>query len=720
MSDYANSISSGDFFSGNISATDSLVVLFSKLFGQGWHEIGLDAVTGNAAESASMIIAILGAINVIALNVGALCLGWLAFSATMGTAHEGQFLGKRFHDYWMPLRSSIPVFFLAPVAKGGLCVVQVIGLIFIGYSIQFANHIKNVGLDWIHQHSGRVMTASVPPGMKENAQDLAVGLLKTAILQHHYKINKEKTFQEYDIAKPPKSPGYTFMFFGPNRTLGRQQLISTVKIPNYDTSSPIALARAKAVQDLYHSMDKLGYAIITNSTADVADIDINYDQFRQSIETYVSSVSPHVGELISEHNPDFQKELDAFIKRAKEDGVVWLGSYHHTLSRFAGKVNQISADYPAFEYVGLGRFSEDVNILLERALATARNIEDDLDKRISAARSDQGTSIFKGPLNKISYAVTSIGINGFINSIIDGDPLSNLADWGHRLILAGETVIGTYFIIYAGIEFAKGASDSLVGQIAGLFTAGTTNASVGSAAATVSKVFPIVLLICIPVITLGIMLAIYLPAVPYIIWMSAIIGCIILWLEFLVHMSIWSITFATGEGEGLTGQRSQQGLLLIANALLRLPLMVVGYMMAMVIMPEVGKLIGHTMMVFVGGMTATSLAGVVTMVGTWFLFGGFTILETHTVFGLVTHLPDGAMKFFGGAMSSMGEASHEGKTRAMIMASLGKGESVGQQAIGKKPADPCTQGREMDTQQKSGGSQLRKTDSKNENLADKL
>ena len=195
MSDYSNTISSGDFFSGNISGSDSIVQILAELFGHGWHEIGLDAVMGGGSESASMIIAVLGAINIIALNAGALMLGWVTMSATMGTAHEGQFLGKRFHDFWMPLRSGLSILFLAPVAKGGLCFVQIIGLIFIGFSIQFANFIQGVGLDYMLANDGRVVALSVHPEMKENAQKVAAGLLETLVIQHHYQLNQEKNFE---------------------------------------------------------------------------------------------------------------------------------------------------------------------------------------------------------------------------------------------------------------------------------------------------------------------------------------------------------------------------------------------------------------------------------------------------------------------------------------------------------------------------------------------
>ncbi|MCP3965831.1 MAG: DotA/TraY family protein [Lentisphaerae bacterium] len=689
MNDYNNQLSSGDFFVGNLSTTDSIVSLLAPIFGNDWATIGIDSFLGGGggggSDSASMIIAVLGALNIVALNAGALMLGWVAFQATVGTAHEGQFMGKRFHDYWVPLRSGLMIAFMAPVTKGGLCLIQTIGLIMIGFSIQFANFIQNAGLDYMVKNSGRVVAVTVPPAMHENAANLAEGLLKTLVIQYHYMLNQKKNFEHYTVEN---SPQYTFKFHGPNMVFNRLQVLSYVQIPQYDTSSNIAIARAEAVQKMYHTLSDLAYSIVINTTAEFEDVPFDIELYQKSINEYIASVAPHIGELLSDQNPDFQSELENFVNKAKTGGVVWLGAYYQTISRYAGKVHDIAADYPSFSPVDLSEISDDMNILLESALSSVQNIKKDMDNRIEIARQNSGSNIFKGYLNKITYSLTSMPMNAFVESVIDGDPMANLADWGHTLILTGETIIVAYLGFFAAAEFANGAADSIIGKVMGVFTAGTTDGAANAALGVLSKLWTIVLFTTIPLITLGVMLAAYFPAVPFVIWMSAIIGCVVLWLEFLVFMPIWSITFAIGEGEGITGNRSEQGIMFIANAILRLPLMVVGFMIAVVLMPLIGKLIGLTFMVFTGGMTADHTVGIAIMIATWFLFGGFTILQSHVIFGLVTHLPDNAMKFFGGAVSSMGEDGHEGKTRAMIMASLNKGENAGQALTTTKAPEP--------------------------------
>ncbi len=682
MSSSGETMATGDFFSGNIASSDSLGNIISQIFGNGWAQIGTDTIFGGATESASMVIAVLGALNIVALNVGAVLLFWLAFQATIGTAHEGAFLGKRFHSVWAPLRSGLVVTFLAPVVKGGLCVIQVVGLILIGCSIQVSNYLQNVGLDYMNEHSGRVIALSVPPAMHENTTQLAKGLLRTLVVQYHYKYNKNKTFKPYTVKNHPE---YGLLFRGPNVILGRQQVLSSVTIPKYETSSGIALARAKAVQKMYHTLSPLALSIITKSSAEYENVPANIELLEQSINQYIADVAPQMGELLSDKNPDFKAELQRFVDRAKQDGAFWLGAYYPTISRYAGKVQAIAAEYPGFNAVSLGKISEDVNILLESALTSVKTIEESLAEKKDAA---MGTNPVDRFLDNMSYSVTSYGIDYFVKSVIEGDPLANLANKGHAILVTAETIVASYLIAYGVAKFADGVSDSWAGKVAGFFTGGTADGATDAATGLLSKIWTLVLYLVVPLTSLGFMLAIYLPSVPYIIWMSGMIGCLIQWIEFLVIMPIWAITFASGEGEGIAGQRSQQGLLLIANALLRLPLMVIGFMIAVVLMPLVGKVIGLTFMVFVGGMTAEHTVGLPTMIATWFVFSSFIILQSHVVFGLVTHLPDNAMKFFGGAVSSMGEAANEAKTRAMVMSSLGKGESAVQSTMSTDPPDP--------------------------------
>ncbi len=686
MSNSTNTLTNGNFFSGNINSTDSIGEIISQIFGPGWAEIGTEAIFGGGSESASMIIAILGALNVVVLNAGAICLGWLALQASVGTAHEGQFLGKRFHSYWAPIRFGVLVTFLAPVAKGGLCVFQVLGLILIGCSIQFGNFIKSTGLDYMLENGGRVSTLQVPAALEENTQKLASGLLKTLVVQYHYNVNKNQDFEFYKIKEDPH---YTFEFYSPYTNLkGEPMVLAYAQIPDYETSSEIAVARANAVNQMYATLSNLAYSIVTRMTAEEDNVPAEVELFEQSIDDYIAAVSPHIEELISKHNPDYMNELEEFVALSKENGVLWLGSYYHTISRYSSKINDIAADYPSLNSVGMYKMPDDVNILLEAALASVQTIEDDLKQKTQIARKNSGSGMFKGPLNDITYSLTSIPMNGLILSIAEGDPLANLADWGHNLMGTSEAIMVAYMGLYGAAEFGKGASQSIAGKVLGLFTIGASDGAISAGTGILSKLWAVVLFLIIPLITLGIMLGIYIPLVPYIIWMSAIVGCIIQWIEFLVLGSIWCITFASGEGEGIAGQRSQQGLTLIANAVLRLPLMVVGFMMAVVLMPLIGKVIAATYIVAVGGMTAEHVVGIPTMIAVWFIFGSFMILETHTVYGLTTYIPDNAMKFFGGAITSMGEAAHEGRTRSVIMASLTKGEGAGQMVLGKSGAEP--------------------------------
>lgn len=56
--------------------------------------------------------------NTAVISVAALFFLWNVLSATIQGAHDGEFLGRRYHSYWMPLRTFTGMFLLVPIFAG--------------------------------------------------------------------------------------------------------------------------------------------------------------------------------------------------------------------------------------------------------------------------------------------------------------------------------------------------------------------------------------------------------------------------------------------------------------------------------------------------------------------------------------------------------------------------------------------------------------------------
>jgi conjugal transfer/type IV secretion protein DotA/TraY len=105
---------------------------------------------------------------------GAIILEWSFLMGIVGTAYEGRILGQQI--IWGPIESGIAVVLMAPLAKG-LCALQILILLLISGSINFANVIWKSGLDFMAYKINRQMVMKIPEKIKGNTEKIADGTL---------------------------------------------------------------------------------------------------------------------------------------------------------------------------------------------------------------------------------------------------------------------------------------------------------------------------------------------------------------------------------------------------------------------------------------------------------------------------------------------------------------------------------------------------------------
>lgn len=80
------------------------------------------------------------AFNTTLLVVGALMLGWHTIAGTVASAYEGEVLGQRWHTIWAPLRVTVGIGSLAPVANG-FCAAQILVIQLVVWGGGIANEV---------------------------------------------------------------------------------------------------------------------------------------------------------------------------------------------------------------------------------------------------------------------------------------------------------------------------------------------------------------------------------------------------------------------------------------------------------------------------------------------------------------------------------------------------------------------------------------------------
>ena len=148
-----------------------------------------------------------------------------------------------------------------------------------------------------------------------------------------------------------------------------------------------------------------------------------------------------------------------------------------------------------------------------------------------------------------------------------------------------------------------GADAQFLGKVANLLTGvpAGTSAFVNSLLDSLS---PMVLLLVGALFAAGILLAFYIPAVPFVIWLSGVIGWLLLVVESLVAAPLWIVGHALPEGEGFAGEHGRRGYMLFLGILVRPFLMLMGLCCAMVLINTVGKLIAIMVTTYVASWEA--------------------------------------------------------------------------------------------------------------------
>lgn len=176
--------------------SDVTAAMFSRLFGQSWHEIAGErssfentySNTGGLGIFSGLIVAILGVLNAAALvfvSVSVLYM-WGIFAVT--SAYEGKKLGGNiFHSLWFPVRHAFSFTLVVPVLNG-LCLLQVAIIACLSLAINFANVVWDASGNYIieHAHTGILDTS---PAMLENDVHRALPIMFT-----------DAVFQEVEMA----------------------------------------------------------------------------------------------------------------------------------------------------------------------------------------------------------------------------------------------------------------------------------------------------------------------------------------------------------------------------------------------------------------------------------------------------------------------------------------------------------------------------------------
>ncbi|MFO7838616.1 MAG: DotA/TraY family protein, partial [Desulfosalsimonadaceae bacterium] len=341
-------------------AGDKATQMLSELFGDGWTEI---LWSGQEIQGEpSLIIPILNMFNVIMLAAVSLILLYVVTHAFVGSAHEGTPLGRRLHSIWVPVRSVLSISLLAPIPWAPMLnFIQGVVLVFVGFSIQFANTAMNVGIEYLTTHHGQVI-ASVPTDLTDAASRAAETGLHNYLIQYH-----QYWFQENDdlvtgYDKKVREPDNGFLGFGgtngyweidyrfKNPEPFSKDVMGNIVVQCKNPDEGLCRARQSALEDLLANMEEVASRKVEQLYGEDSRPPSEYE-VTGMVGGYGETVTEAIKQRIDRENPEFKQELEAFGDTIKEQGFVMLGSYFWAMSRFSMALqDQVGATVSAEDY----------------------------------------------------------------------------------------------------------------------------------------------------------------------------------------------------------------------------------------------------------------------------------------------------------------------------------------------------------------------------------
>jgi hypothetical protein len=668
-----------ELFQQEIGSGDVSGMALDKLFGDNWESLTQIANGTVDSSSASLMMVLLQSFSTVALSIGTVIMVYTIFVGTIGTAHEGEPLGKKLSTLWTPLRGGMAVGMLIPTAKG-LNILMVFILAGVSGSVSLANYLTSQSFDFLKESGGQI-AVSAPPSMRANIEDVSKQALKTLAGQHFmaYKMDHEFSDGLYKVYPPAdESNQYVIAFQPPDEASADEGDMGTIKIPCTTTGGDeVCKARTNAlislIDELIPEARNMAVSVLTEQEIEYAGAptprEIDTDALMSATDRYVSTVTPYISQIIADADPEFQEGLETFAEQASTDGWMMLGSYYWTVSRFTEHTNELAGNLPTTTQANYARLLtttwEDPAFSALWRLSSER-AEEALNARYDAAQTgtDSAWDKFNNMFNKY---IGNNAINALASVFTNGDPVVAISNFGHWILVGSEGLVAFAIMgdtIASGVE---GASESTWGDLVGAGTIGKAIRTAAEWAAKITVVF------CGTLGVFGLFAAFYIPALPWILWMSAVIGWLILIVETLFAAPLWAVGHLIPEGEGMAGMHGRQGYMLMLGVLARPPLMVAGFFSSIIIFTAIGHVIGLSFGVFNASVTSGNFVGPVTILAQIVIVIGTMIVFSHKVFGLITHLPENVTKWIGGQASSLGEHNDESRVRGYAMVAGGTG-----------------------------------------------
>lgn len=646
------------------ASNDLSVQILAEIFG---------SIVDGQGNDAGLFQGAMGAFTGAILTLGGLLAAYTIFSGTIGTAHDGEMLGKKYSSVWVPIRFSLAALLIIPGSNGYTAIQNmVMWLTLQGVSI--ANSVWNATVDNMFQSNKISIVNQVNQPEKIHTlayqiylTQLCVAANERSVLENRakhaeYQLNIDQTFEtEYygqtdNRDKNRYEYGNTILLFGKDSCGSISYPVDTVANITSSTTSnkginlnlrfnftnlgSISSAQKSALDTLIEGTKTIAEKVVADANPGVSQADISA-QLRTLGDSYYNSMLEQVRNLVS------GEQIQQIKSEMKSAGWIMAGASYTRIILLQNEISNMTKFFPSVSFKlsedNISR-SDDVKKYFKNGVEALGQSEKSLLKT-----TDGCTAVNASECKSVSNeSIFSIG--GFVTKLTGVDMRFVENETRHPILIMssiGNNLIDSFWTALKWVSVV-GMGVGVVARILDIGTAGSATAVMATLAMTSMMVLIVPLITYI--FTAGV-LAFILPNLPFLMWLGVIIGWTVLVVEAIIVAPIWIAMKINPNGEDIVG-RGGNGYSYLLSLVLKPVLTIFGLVAAITLTDLFGNLINKIIFSVFSLNTNTNKMGIFEFV---FFFLVYTILMYKVMlqgFSLMHQIPDHILKWVGGRTGS--------------------------------------------------------------------
>ena len=654
-------------------ATDSSVEKLAAVFGPIITSIR-DGGSGSETE-ATTLGTMISVLNAACLFVGMLFTTFISMRSIVDSAESAEVLGKKMSSPWLPIRMTAGASMLLPLASG-YSAIQVIVIWCVLQGVGIADKIWSAGVEKIAEQ-GWIAPPILPETRKLAAivlrSEVCAGAMNNTYVAQGldtkvapYTVGAASAGGSYEISSIEwrASSGYK------DNTVCGGVTLTKNKNDQGDMSSiasDIQNAQITALQTMISELQPIADQIVAGNDGSVSVASID-----RAADNYTNNLSQTVNGIIQSKTQGAKTE---FLKTAKDAGWIYAGTWFPHLSHLNDALQSAMNAVPVGQSISItSKEAEDSLVAYKDAISATNAL---------LASNDESLQ---------NYTEKSIengnGSDDLLDKIVAklSAPMLKMLDWmthtigGSNLNHVSQMKSFGDGLIWCGVAFF--AAIFGISGVAGSHAAEGTAGWVFDGAQAIASVSPTLSVMVISLFGLGIMLAVYMPLIPWITWMTSVVNWFVLVIEAIIVAPIWAAAHIAPEGHDVVG-RAAQGYSLLFSVIFRPALMIFGFYAGFLLTEPVSALINSSFMTIVSGTQAGSMSGMIVIIGYTCVYVSISITVTHLCYSLIHWVPDNCLRWIASATSGLTGAERAGDdAKGMMHKTTHTAEDAGRTAVG--------------------------------------